>query len=134
MVVEQLKTNMKKGFSTLYIVIIMGSVALGLTLMMTTSSFWAVKSGIVVKDNAESKALTNACAEVVLEMMRESNSLVGAGSVTIGVSTCNYNITNNGDQNRSIELTSIVKDTYKKLLITTSAFNPITISSWQEIE
>jgi hypothetical protein len=125
---------MKKGFSTLYIVIIMGSVALGLVLMMTTSSFWAVKSGITVRDNSESKALANACAEVVLEMMRESNSFVGIGSVTINNSVCNYNITNTGGLNRSIEITSVVKGTYKKLLINTSAFNPIVISSWQEVE
>ena len=135
MVVEQLKNKiMKKGFSTLYIVIILGSVSLGLVLMMTTSNFWAVKSGIIVKKNSQSKALANACAEVVLELMRESNNFVGVGNVTIGTSNCNYNVTNIGGMNRSIYITSIVDDVFKKLLITTNAFNPIIVSSWQEVE
>jgi prepilin-type processing-associated H-X9-DG protein len=110
MVVEQLKNKiMKKGFSTLYIVIILGSVSLGLVLMMTTSNFWAVKSGIIVKKNSQSKALANACAEVVLELMRESNNFVGVGNVTIGTSNCNYNVTNIGGMNRSIYITSTRK-------------------------
>jgi len=124
----------KQGFSTLYIVIILGSVSLGLVLMMTTSSFWSVKSGIIVKNDSQSKALANACAEVALEIIRESNNFVGVGNVTINTSNCIYNVINTGGLNRSIEITSIVSDTHNRLLITTNSFNPIEISSWQEVE
>lgn len=135
MVVELLKNNfMKKGFSTLYVVIILGSFALALSIALATSSLLTVRGSIDVKNGNQAKALVNACAEVVLEMMRENNTYTGSGSVTLEANTCNYTIVNTGGTTRLINLSGIVGGVVRKLEITTSAFNKMKISSWQEIQ
>jgi hypothetical protein len=125
---------MKKGFSTLFVVIILGSISLGLVLFFTTSSLWAIKSGTNVKNSNQSKSLVNACAEIVLKTIREDNNYTGSGSVVLGGNTCNYMVTNNGGTTRSIVISGVVVDITRKLQITTTSFNPLIISSWQEVE
>jgi len=124
---------MKKGFSTLFIVIILGSLALSLILALSTNSFWVVKSSMGAKDSNQTKSLVNACGEVALESMRENNSLVGSGSLTIGANTCNYTITNTGGTARQLDISGSVNGVVRKLQIITSAFNPMIVTSWQEV-
>jgi type II secretory pathway pseudopilin PulG len=121
--------NMKNGFSTLFIVIVIGSIMLGLA----TSSLWSVLGSIDNKDSGQAKSLVNACAEVALEAMRENTNYLGSGSETIGSNTCTYTVTNGGGNNRTIIASGSVGIITRKLRITTSAFNPIIISSWQEV-
>jgi hypothetical protein len=123
-----------KGFSTLFIVIIIGSVALGLILSLSTSSFWNVKSSLNSKNSEQTRALTDSCAEVALEIMRENNAFVGSGSVTLNSNTCNYTISNTGGNNRSIVVSGTINDVVRKVQITTKAFNPMKINSWQEVQ
>lgn len=125
---------MQKGFSTLFIVIIIGSVALGLMLTLSTNSLWLVKSSIDSRKSSQSKALVNACAEIALEMIRENRSFTGSGIVTINDNACNYVISNTGGDNRSVIISGTVDAIVRKLEITTDAFNPINIVSWQEVQ
>lgn len=125
---------MKKGFSTLYIVIILGSLSLGLVMMFSTSSLWAIKSSTGIKNSNQSKSMVNTCAEIVLEMIRETNSYVGSGNVLLGGNTCNYTITNTGTNTRSISISATKGEAVRKLQISTTAFNPLVVSSWQEVE
>jgi hypothetical protein len=134
MEVVVLKNNMNKGFSTLYIVIILGSIALGLVIMLSTNSFLFAKNAVDVKSSNQAKSLVNGCAEVVIEMMRENNSYVGSGSVNIGPNICNYTIINTGGTTRSIFLSGQVNTVVRKLQINTTAFNKIKVSFWQEVE
>lgn len=122
-----------KGFSTLYIVIILGSVSLSLSLMLSTSSFLSVKSGSIIKSGFQAKALVGACAEVSLETIREDNNYTGSNSVALGENICNYTISNTGGTNRSIIISGTIGGTISKLQIMTNTFNPINISSWQEM-
>ncbi len=121
-----------KGFSTLLIVILLGGVALGLTLTLSTSSFWSIKGSMDSKSSNVAKSLVNACAEVALEVMRESNSYAGTNSVTLNGGTCSYTVANTGGTTRSVSVSGTVDAVTRKLSIITSAFNPIVVSSWQE--
>ncbi len=123
----------KKGFSTLLIVILLGSVALTLALTLSASSAWSIKGSIDTKYSNQAKALVNACSEVVLETMRETNSYTGTGSLTLNSNTCNYTVTNTGGTTRSVVISGVVNGVTRNLNITTSTFNPLVISSWQEI-
>ncbi len=122
----------QKGFGTLYIVIIIGSIVLSLSLWLSTGSFWSIQNGINLKNSQQTRSLVEACAEVALEAMRENNSYTGSNSITIGTNSCNYTVTNTGGDNRSISNTGSVGSVTRKLEVTTSSFNPIVISSWQE--
>jgi hypothetical protein len=140
MIKPKLKTHMglalrnSKGFSTLFIVVILGSAMMGLVLTLATSSFLSVKSGANIKNSNQTKALVNACAEVALEKLRENNNYIGTNNVLLGGNTCNYTITNTGGSNRAVSVSGSVGSIVRKIEITTSAFNPLAISSWQEVE
>jgi len=121
------------GFSTLLIVILLGAASLTLVLALSTSSVWSIKSSIDTKNSNHAKSLVNACAEVALETIRENNSYVGTSNVVLNGNTCTYIITNTGGANRGITISGSVKEIIRKLSITTSAFNPLVISSWQEV-
>jgi len=124
---------MQKGFSTLYIVIILGSIALGLALSIATSSLWSVRGSLDSKNSSQARVLSDACAEVALELMRENTSYTGSGSQILGTNTCNYTVTNTGGNTRAVSVTTTIQGLTRKLQITTQSFNPITISSWQEV-
>ena len=127
------KTKKDRGFSTLLAVILLGSAALALVLGLSTSSMWSIKGSIDTKNSNKAKALVNACAEVALEMMRETNSYTGTGSVTLNSNTCTYTVTDTGGTTRTVVISGTVSGVVRKLTITTSTFNPLVISSWQEI-
>lgn len=123
----------KKGFSTLFIVIILGMGSISLIFFLTASSFWSIRSSINTKNSAQARAMANACAETTLESIRQNNTYLGSGSMNIGNSSCTFAVTNTGGNNRNILVSGTSGQAIRKINITTSAFNPIIISSWQEI-
>ncbi len=124
---------MKKGFSTLFIVIILGSAMLGFVFTLSVSSLWSLKTSSNIKNSNQSKALVNACAEVALEAIRTNTSYVGISDLILSNNICTYNITNTGGNNRLISVSGSAGNIVRKLEITTNSFNPIIISSWQEV-
>ncbi len=124
---------MQRGFSTLLVVIILGSVATGFILYGSITSLWSVRGSIDNKNSMQAGQLANACAEVALEVMREANSFIGVGSETINGNTCDYEVINNSGDNRIIKVTAIVGGLTRKLQITTDSFNPINVVSWQNV-
>lgn len=125
---------MKKGFITLLMVIITGFIALGILAMFSMDSIWSVKSSISMKNSGQMRALSNACAEVALETIRENNSWTGTSTVNIGGNTCSYTVSNTGGNNRTILASGTIKNITRKIQITTTGLNPISTSSWQEIQ
>lgn len=128
-----MNNNFHKGFSTLLIVIILGGGALTLVLTLATSSVWSMKGSVDSGVSNQTKSLVNACAEVALETIRENNSYTGTASVTLQGATCTYSVANTGGTTRSVTVSGVVRDITRKILITTSTFNPLVIASWQEI-
>jgi hypothetical protein len=75
----------------------------------------------------------NACAEVALEAMRENNAYTGTNTVTLNSNICTYVVTNTGGSTRSLAVSGTVNGITRKINISTSSFNPLIISSWQEV-
>jgi hypothetical protein len=123
----------RRGFSTLFIVIILGGIALSVAFSLSTSSVWSIKGSNDTKNSNKAKSLANACAEVALEVMRENNSYTGNDSVVLDGNTCTYTVTNTGGTTRSLIISGSVGGIVRKINITTSTFNPLVISSWQEV-
>ena len=73
----------EKGFSTLLVVILLGSVVMMLTFVLTTSSVWSIRSSIDTKNSNQAKALVNACSEIALEKIREDNNFIGTNFVVL---------------------------------------------------
>ncbi len=125
---------MRKGFTTLFLVLITGSLALSLALWSSTSSLWSIRGSFDNKDSGQAKALANACAEIALERIRVTESYVGTDTKNISDDECSYVVTNTGGNNRTIVIEARVNNFVRKIEITTTAFNPITIATWKEIE
>lgn len=123
---------MKKGFSTLFTVIILGSTALALAIFISTTSFWSIQDGIDSKITEQTKALANACAEVALYRIRELNSFSGTSSVNLNGEECEYNVINNGGSDRTILITATIKNITRNIELNSSGFNPPIINSWVE--
>jgi hypothetical protein len=122
----------EKGFSTLLVVILLGSVVMTLAFVLTTSSVWSIRSSIDTKNSNKAKSLVNACAEVSLEKIRENNNFTGTGNVVLSGNSCTYEVFNTGGTTRNLVVSGVVNSITRNLNITTSSFNPLTISSWQE--
>lgn len=122
-----------RGFGTLLIVILLGGVALALTLTLSTSSLWSIRGSIDSKSSNITKSLVNACAEIALEAMRENNSYTGTSSVALSGNSCSYTVTNTGGVTRLVTVSGTVSGVTRKFSITTSSFNPLTVASWQEL-
>ena len=125
--------NKIKGFSTLFIVIIVGAICMSIAFSLSTSSMWSIRGSNDTKNANKAKALINACAEVVLEVMRENNSYTGSDVVVLDGFSCTYSVSNLSGSSRSISISGNVNGVIRNLNITTSTFNPLVISSWQEI-
>jgi hypothetical protein len=131
---NKFKIYKKNGFMTLYSVIIVGSIALGLVLVLATSSAWGIKSVINNKNSNQIKALSNACIEIALEAVRENNNFVGTANVNINGNLCSYTVVNLGGNNRTISASGTIKDVTRKVNVVVNSFNPIHIVSWQEVQ
>ena len=127
-----LENNMQKGFSTLFIVIILGNVSLALALSLSTSTFWSIRGGTDARSSSQARALVNGCVEVVLETIRENPSSSGSGTMDIAGNTCTYSYSANAGTG-TINASGVVNGITRKLSITTASFNPLTIASWQEV-
>lgn len=124
---------MKKGFSTLFIVIILGGISLNLILAFSTSSLWSVRSSSLSKTSGQARSLVNACAEFALETLRENNNYLGTNSLMLNGNTCTYTVSDNGGINRSIMVMGTVGVIVRRLSVTIAASNPLVVSSWQEL-
>lgn len=120
------------GFSTLFIVIILGAISLSVIFSLSTSSLWSIRGSTDTKNSNKAKSLVNACAEVVLEVMRENNAYTGSNGVVLDSNTCTYTVSNTGGTTRNVLVSGMVEGIIRKINITTGSFNPLAISSWQE--
>jgi len=127
------KGDLKKGFSTLFIVIILGAIGLSVAISLSTSSVWSTRGSNDTKNSNKAKSLTNTCAEVALEAMRENNNYTGVSNLVLDGNTCTYTVTNTGGTTRSLVISGTVGDVVRKINITTGTFNPLVISSWLEV-
>ena len=122
-----------KGFSTLFIVIILGSFVLGLAFLFSNTNISILKSSLNFENSAKSRALANSCAEFALEKIKIDNNYAGTDFLVIESSECSFTVTNEGLDNRLIIISATVDSIFSKIKIETISFNPLEIFSWQEV-
>lgn len=123
---------MKKGFSTLFVVIILGSISLALLLTLSTSTLWSIRGGTDARSAAQARALVNGCVEVILETIRENPNSSNSGTMVIAGNTCTYSFTSSGGTS-TVTASVVVNGITRKLSVSTTGQNPLTIASWQEV-
>jgi hypothetical protein len=127
-------TENKGGYMTLLSVLIVGAIAVAVTVSIIFSGLSAGRDGFAYQQMQQAKAFASACAEESLNQIRSAISFVGSGTLNFDLGTCSYTVTNQGGENRAISVTGTVGTVVRKMNITVSAINPlVVVSTWQEI-
>lgn len=123
------------GFVTLLSVLILGAVALAVTMSILLLGIGTSRTSFTAIQSAQARSLANACAEEGLQRLRESVYYTGnetrifpGGSCVIQV------ITGTGNNNRTLQTTGTVGSVQRKVKIIIQKIHPApVIISWQEV-
>ena len=122
------------GYITLISVLVIGAVGLAITISLILLGLGSSRTSFALEQSNQTKALTNACAEEAMQQIRDSMSFTGNGNLSLGQGTCNYTVTSQGGQNRTITASGTVGTIVRKAKVIISKINPtITVTSWQEV-
>jgi len=122
------------GYILLLAVLIIGSVALAISLSVVLLSTDAQRTSFAIVQSNQAKALANTCAEQALEEIRELDSYTGTSGLTLGEGTCSFSVTNLGGEVRNIEASGTVDNVTRRVEVDINQITTnINISSWQEV-
>lgn len=115
-------------------VIIIGAVALAIVVSMLLSGLGSSKTSFAYQQNAQARALADACVNEALQQIRDNTVFVGSDNLTLGQGKCTYTVTNTGGENRTIQASSTVGAIIRKAQVTITQINPtIVVSTGQEL-
>lgn len=122
------------GYITLISILVVGAIGVAITVSLILLGLGSSRTSFTVEQSAQAKALANACAEEALQQIRDSTPFTGSGNLTLGQGTCNYTVTSQGGQNRTITSSGTVGTIIRKVNVIINTINPtIAVTSWQEV-
>lgn len=125
----------RSGFITLISVLVVGAVGIAISMSLILLGLGSSRTSFAIEQSDQAKALANACAEEALQKIKDSIPYTGTGNLAIGQGSCNYTVTNQGGQNRTITATGAVGTITRKEKIIIDKITPaIQIVSWQEVD
>lgn len=130
--VQPLCVKNNQGFIVLTSFLLILAIGVAVILHIYLSGIDYGRSSLSLEKSAQAKNLANACAEDALAQIKYNNSFTGTISVTMGQGNCLATIANGGGGVRNISVQASVGSIIRNINISTSAINPITVSSWQE--
>ena len=130
-----MKHNEKQsGYVIIISVLIVGAVGLVITVVLALLSSDFYRTSFSLEQSNQDKAISNACVETALQVIRTDNYYFGTDTVTLGEGSCDYLVIDTGGETREIQSIGTVDNLIRKVKVTVSAINPeIIISSWQEV-
>ncbi len=127
--------NTGRGYVTLLSVIIVGAVAIAVTVSILLTGTITTQNSLMFIQSNQAQALSHACAEEGLQKIREQTYFSGTGGLTFGSGTCTYNVVNLGGTDRNIVTEGKVGDVVRREFVNITNINPtIDVVSWQEVE
>lgn len=123
-----------KGYIALIGVLLIGVVAAATVISLIVMGINSLQTASALERANQAKALANACAEEALQQIRDATAFAGSFSLTFSQGVCSYQVTNNGGQNRQINILASAGTAQRNIVIAISQINPqIVITSWQEL-
>lgn len=121
------------GYITLISTLIVGAVVSLIATSLILLGMGTSRSSFVAKQGSQAKAFANACAEEALQQIRNSDQYSGNGNLVFDGGECNYSVTINGGESRSILATGNSNNMIRKVEINVSTLYPsLGIDSWLE--
>ncbi len=122
------------GYSTIFAVVVLGAIGLSIVLSVLATSGLALRGASVLEHSYQSKALADACAEVVLSGLRLDENFTWPGEMTLGEGACDIVVLGEGDSNRIIQSTGVVREVTRRAEVQVSSLLPqISLTSWREV-
>lgn len=132
--VPQRFANTQKGFIALLSVLILSAVATAIAVSLLFLGTTASQTIRTREASLGARELANACADEALEQIRESTSFTGTNSLTIGGGSCDYTVTAQSGENRTITAVGTLNTVVRKISITIDQINPtIRVTQWEEV-
>lgn len=121
----------QRGFSFIYIVMVLAMVTFGAALTSSQLSLFSARRAKLNVSAAEARMIGMQCAENLLMQVRNNTALISSGTLSIQSGTCTYSVSGT-NPNKTITITAIRNNVYKKITITTTQTSPVILSSWVE--
>jgi len=124
----------RNGYITLISVMVVSAVGLSIAVSLILLGIGAGKNSQSQEYMVQARGLSNACAELALLQVRNSNAYIGTTNVTLGAGECSYTVSSSGGANREIQSTGTVKGVVRKVKVLINQLTPtLNVSSWQEV-
>lgn len=127
-------SRQENGYIALLAVLIVGAVALAISLGVLLTSTDIQRSVLIEQQSAQARSLARACAEEGLQQIHDNNNFTGTNTLTLGQGSCTYTVTTTGSSTRSIASSGIINNVVRKCQVyATIGSSSISITSWQEV-
>lgn len=124
----------QEGYVALLAVLIVGAVALTISLTLLTSGTDSQRMALALQRSAQARSLADACAEEALQQIYNNSAFTGTNPLTMGQGSCSYTVTNTGGSNRVIDGTGTVSGVVRKVKVyVTITASSLSVTSWQEV-
>ena len=124
----------QEGYVALLAVLIVGAVALTISLSLLTSGTDSQRTALALQRSVQARGLADACAEEALQQIYNSASFTGTNPLTMGQGSCSYTVTNSGGSNRVIDSAGTVSGVVRKVKVyVTITASSLSVTSWQEV-
>lgn len=124
----------KGGYIILLSVLVVSAMGLAIAVSLLLLGISSSRTGFVVEQSNQARALANACAEEALQQISTTGTFAGTGGLTLGQGTCSYTVTNTGGSNRTITTYGTVGTVIRRVSIVLDGVNPPSLVSWQEVD
>jgi hypothetical protein len=123
--------NKKAGFALLYIMLVLASIVVALSLAANQSGFFSANRLKSYTTSADVRMIGMYCGESLLMQIRNTPGLTGSGTLSYNGGSCDYDITG-AIPDKTITINASKNNIYKKLTITTSQVYPTITATWLE--
>lgn len=123
-----------RGYVALISVLIMEAIGLVVSVSMILLGLGFSRTSYTLQETSEARAIADACAEKILQEIYNDENFSGIGSFAVGSGACDYAISNQGAENRTIDVEGVVGSVIKRVKVIITQINPsIAVASWQEV-
>src|SRR3990167_9131747 len=105
------------GYIILVSVLVVSAVGVAIALSLLLLGLGSSRTSFAVEQSNQAKALANACAEEALQKIRNSVPFEGSDGLALGQGTCDYTVTKQTAQNRTITASGAVGTLIRKTKI-----------------
>lgn len=131
---QQTSEQKNKGFVTLIAVLVVSAIGSAVAISLILLGIGASRTSFSLEQSYQAKTLSDTCAELALQQVRTYSYYSGSSSASLGKGSCDYTVTNDGGNIRTITASGTVGNVTRRVKIIINKIDPlINTSFWQEV-